>query len=148
MGATYTAEDEKQSVTMRSDEKLRLLLLGKNPKTTKRNQTMKSPVPPSLAAGSKPPLAREADLSSEDEGGRTSLGKSKLQTLQADVVARTNIEDDDATDVLKQALNNQSSRPDRRTKSANYLDMVLAEKAQKDRKRMRRINPSVDKAGT
>lgn len=108
---------------------------------------MKSPVPPSLAAGANPPLARDADLSSEDEGGRTSLGKSKFQTLQADVVERFSIDDDDAKDVAKLALNNQSSRSDRKAKSANYLDMVLAEKAQRDQKGMRRTNPSVDKAG-
>ena len=95
---------------MRSDEKLRLLLLGKNPKTAKRNQTTKSPVPLSLATRANPPLAPGADLSSEDEGGRTSLGKSKLQTLQADVVARIDIVDDGAKDVSKQASNNQSSR--------------------------------------
>ena len=108
---------------------------------------MKSPVLPSVAAGLNPPLAREADLSSEDEGGRTSLGKSKFQTLQADGVERFSIDDDDAKVVAKLALNHQSSRSDRKAKSANYLDMVLAEKAQRDHKRMRRTNPSVDKAG-
>lgn len=108
---------------------------------------MKSPALPSLAARANPPLTRDAQLSSEDEGGRTSLGKSKSHTLQADDVERINIEYDDAKDVSKLASNNQSSRPDRKAKTANYLDTVLAEKTQRNQKRMRRMNRSVHEAG-
>ncbi|KAL8792860.1 MAG: hypothetical protein Q9195_004590 [Heterodermia aff. obscurata] len=148
LGARYTAEDEKQAMTLRSDEKLKALLLGKGGKKSKRNDGAKPAKRPSSALSGKPPSADHSnEFSSEDELGRTSLGKAKVRMPDAGVRGPdTGI--DGAKHDTKLALRNNPSRPDRKATAANYLDEVLAEKAQRQQKRVRKSKQLVDVRGS
>ena len=128
LGAKHTAEDEKEAMVVRSDEKLRIQLMGKDWKGPKRSGVGK----PALAGGVKPrPVPRkvETELSSEDEAGRTSIGKAKASVAEAKDC------DDDAVDDTKLSLRAKASRPSSKAKAAHYLDEVLA---QKERKKARK----------
>ena len=125
LGAKPTAEEEKEAMVVRSDEKLRIQLMGKDWKRSKRSGAGK----PMLSVGSKPrpaPRKLETELSSEDEAGRTSLGKAKAAIAEAKLVV-----DDDAADDTKLSLRAKVSRPASKAKVAHYLDEVLAQKEQK-----------------
>lgn len=126
LGAKQTAEDEKEAMVVRSDEKLRIQLMGKDWKRGKRSGDRK----PTLAVGIKPRPAlkkAETELSSEDEAGRTSLGKAKAAVAEA----KAAVDDDDAADDTKLSLRAKASRLGSKAKAAHYLDEVLAQKEQK-----------------
>ena len=148
LGARYTAEDEKQAITLRSDEKLRVLLLGKGGKKSKRSDDGKPVTLPSSALRRKTPLAqRGVEHSSDDEIGRTSLGKVKGRMPEAEALGPNTGIDDDKHDT-KLALRYSPSRFDRKATAANYLDEVMAEKAQREQKRVRKSKQLVDARGS
>ena len=110
-------------MAVRSDEKLRIQLMGKDWKGAKRHNAGK----PTMVGGVKPrpaPRKLETELSSEEEAGRTSLGKAKAVIAEAKDV-------DDAEDDTKLSLRAKTSRPGSKAKAAHYLDEVLAQKEQK-----------------
>lgn len=148
LGARLTAEDEKQAIALRSDEKLRVLLLGKSGKNSKRSDGGKSVTLPSSALRRKTPLAqRGIEHSSDDEIGRTSLGKVKGRMAEAEVLG-PNAGIDGAKTDTKLALRYSSSRFDRKATAANYLDEVMAEKTQRKQKRVRKSKELVDARGS
>lgn len=130
---------------LRSDEKLRVLLLGKGCKDSKRNDGGKpAMLPTSALSGKESPAYRGIESSSEDEPGRTSLGKAKARTELLGHDAGI----DGAKHDTKLALRNSPSRLDRKASAANYLDEVLAEKAQRQQKRVRKSKQLVDARGS
>ena len=130
LGAKQTAEDEKEAMVVRSDEKLRIQLMGKDWKGTKRHNAGK----PTMVGGVKPkpaPRKMETEPSSE-EAGRTSLGKAKAAIAEAKDV-------NDAKDDTKLSLRAKTLRPGSKAKATHYLDEVLAQKEQK-KARKKHIN--------
>lgn len=111
-------------MTVRSDEKLRIQLMGKDWKRpTKKGDTGKSP----LSVGVEKRLSSkemEPELSSGDEAGRSSLGKAKARMAKARHSGHDGI--DDSVDAEAKV-----SRASGRAKAVNYLDEVLAEREQK-----------------
>ena len=139
LGAKYTAEEEKEAKTVRSDEKLRIQLMGKDWKRSKRNDAVK-PVS-SVGVKRRPPLKEmETGLSSEEEVGRSSLGKAKARTVEAQHSEQDGIDDVEAEAEL--ALRAKVSRPSGRAKTVNYLDEVLA---QREQKRARKKNTTASR---
>ena len=135
-------------MTVRSDEKLRVLLLGKGGKKSKRSDGGKPAMLPSSALSGKTPSADQGiEFSSEDEVGRTSIGKVKARMLEVEVLGP-----DTGIDGVKHggklALRNSTSRVERKATAANYLDEVLAEKAQREQKRVRKNKQIVDMRGS
>lgn len=95
-----------------------------------RNGTKTGPV---ISSGPKPrPVpAIQAVAESDDEGGRSSLGKTKRQRLD-EPVRIIQDKNPSAITVLSQGQ-----------RRANYLDEVLAERSQKKRKIKKRPNSSL-----
>lgn len=125
-------------MTVRSDEKLRLLLLGREGRRVKHSGAAKPASLPSSAATMRPQSAqKEAEVSSEDEDGRTSIGKARGKLPRVEVLGYDAI-DNRATDGIKPALRAELSRSRRKVKAVNYLDEVLAEKAKRHQKKSRR----------
>ena len=148
LGARYTAEDEKQAMTLRSDEKLRVLLLGKGGKKSKRSDGGKPVTLPSSARRRETPSTqRGTELSSDDEIGRTSLGKAKGRMLDAEVLG-PNTGIDGSKHDTKLALRYSPSRFDRKATAASYLDEIMAEKAQREQKRSRKSKQLTDARGS
>ena len=135
-------------MTLRNDEKLRVLLLGKGGKSSKWNDGGKPSTLPSSAFSRKIPSADHGiEVSSEDEVGRTSIGKVKARLQQAEVLGPdTSI--DGAKHDGKLALRNSPSRLHRKSMNANYLDEVLADKAQREQKRARKRKQLADARGS
>lgn len=119
-------EDEIKRLRADTDEKLRRQLMGKDYKKLdsigSRNGTKTGPV---ILSGPKPrPVpAIQAVVESDDEGGRSSLGKSKRQRLD-EPVRFTQDKNPSTITALDEGQ--------RRT---NYLDEVLAERLKKKRKK-------------
>ena len=135
-------------MTLRSDEKLRVLLLGKGRKNSKRNHGGKLATLPSSDPSPKTPSADHGtEVSSEDEVGRTSIGKVKTRVAEAEVLGLdTGV--DGAKNNGKLALRNSPPRLAPKATAANYLDEVLAEKAQREKKRVRKRKQLADARGS
>lgn len=135
-----TTEDESEARTVNSDEKLRTLLLGKDWVKKQERTSVAVTLP---KHGSKPrpapvKVVNEGD-ESEEEGGRSSLGKSKAWKKNGGKVQRAEdvVEDvDDSAQVAVEAKIADMSAPPKRARS--YLDEVLAENAARKQKRQKR----------
>ena len=135
-------------MTLRSDEQLRVLLLGKGGKNSKRSDGGKPATLPSSARRHETPSAqRGTELSSDDEIGRTSLGKAKGRMPEAEVLG-PNIGIDGTKHDTKLALRYNPSRFDRKATATTYLDEIMAEKAQREQKRRRKSKQLVDARGS
>ena len=123
-------------MAVRSNEKLRTQLMGKNWKGAKRGGVEK---PTSSVVDRKrhPPRQVETDLSSEDDVGRTSLGKAKAGGGAEAEASKRYSAFDNAKDGAEITLRAKTSRSADKAKPANYLDEVLA---QREQKRVRKKN--------
>ncbi len=131
-----------------SNDKLRKQLLGKDyaKKHTDgkgREEQYKSKSGP-LHVGSKPHTMRREDDTSEDDEGRSSLGKSKYRVCKMDEGVYTGV------NFLRQSDNamvDQPVNPLRPSKRANnYLDEVLADRSQKKQKSKRKKQKATDES--
>lgn len=90
-----------------------------------------------VVGGSKPrPVGskREVTVESEDEGGRSSVGKSKRKRGVEHMKEGAQISDGEVTRLSKASMG--TSRPQKG--AANYLDQVLAEKSRRQRKKSKK----------
>lgn len=136
LGASIPKEDEVKRQKLETDEKLRKQLLGKDYKRF-QNSGVRIGDKIGLGMGQTGPKPRPTSMrqvdESEDEGGRSSLGKSKRRKLgkeQNNVVV--------TTDMKPEAISAETARPSTARlpkKRSNYLDEVLAKKSQKKRKK-------------
>ena len=125
-------------MVVRSDEKLKLLLLGKDGRRAKQGVKGKPVTLPSAATRQRPmPMGKQEEVNSKDENGRTSVGKSKIRLPKAEALGHDVI-DDSAKDGAESAPKAERPKPRRKAKAASYIDEVLAEKARKDEKRLHR----------
>lgn len=134
LGATIPHEGEAKQQKQDTEEKLRRHLLGKDyakqrAKHVKAGSRIGSGTS-HLGSESEPRATKpKAEVDSDVEEGRSSLGKSKRPNMKH---SRQDIDDIDGTPAM--------SIPPKR--SNNYLDEVLAEKAFKRSKKLkRRSNP-------
>ncbi len=123
-----------------SNDKLRKQLLGKDyakkhadwKGREKQNKSKSGP----LHIGSKPHTIRREDDGSDDNEGRSSLGKSKHRVYRMEEGVDTGV------NFLKQSDNavlDQPVSPPRPSKRAsNYLDKVLADRSRKKQKSKRK----------
>lgn len=115
-----------------TDDKLRRQLMGKDYKKLDLNKSRNgSKAGPIILGGPKPrPVpAIQAAVESDDEGGRSSLGKSKRQRLDEPVKSIQH-KNPRASTVLGQGQ-----------RWTNYLDEILAERSQKKRKKKSKNRP-------
>ena len=134
-------DHKRQSLS--SNERLRRMLLGKDLAKRRIQGTVKdmNPVSGSFQNGSKPkPVIQvKVDDLSEEEEGRSGLGKSKRRRKEdtdpsCKVTSTTGVGGDgNFHEIVSQTGQSSSKR------GGNYLDEVLAEKQSKKRKR-RKIN--------
>ena len=118
-----------------SNDKLRRQLLGRDYKKAQAGKREGGSSEGTVLMGSKPrPVdsRREVSQESEDEGGRSSLGKSKRKRQVEQVDAE--ISDEEATKVTKAKM--RLHLPSKR--AVNYLDQVLAEKSRKKHKKTKK----------
>ena len=127
---------------LRSDEKLKLQLLGRDwMKRQERKGGAAATAPSRLGSRPKPaPMTRPDPVKdeSEDEGGRSSLGKVKSLKYTEETPEGLELAED-ADDVGEKTI--RAGLPDitrscKRPRS--YLDEVLAQKAQKEQMKQRR----------
>ena len=121
---------------MRSDERLKVQLMGKDWVKRKRREVGKAMLG---GAGGKRPVLRhtEAEISSDDEVGRTSLGKAKTRVVELKSSEHAGMDDGSRSQTCFNICA-KVSRPSRKAKASNYLDEILAEKARKEQKRARK----------
>lgn len=138
LGAKLPADGDLKRQDLSANEKLRQQLLGKDYKKLQAKRRGKGLPEDGLILGSKPRPAvpeRVVREDSEDEGGRSSLGKSKrkrhAEGEEANVEARAN----EATRAVKSRSDEASEQP---RKASNYLDQVLAEKSRKKQHNQKR----------
>ncbi|KAL8925387.1 MAG: hypothetical protein Q9208_003479 [Pyrenodesmia sp. 3 TL-2023] len=105
-----------------------------------------------LPVGSKPRpalLKRKADESSEDEGGRSSLGRRKHREHISD-----GLNGGEVSEIVEEATHREDKRRDspeavqRPRKSTNYLDEVLSRKNEKKHKSKKKKNKGVQDTST
>lgn len=139
LGGTIPKDGEvKMEAT--SIDKLRKQLLGKDHAKKhadgKRREEQNKSRLGALHLGSKPHTRQREDDGSEDDEGRSSLGKSKHRVHEIEEGVDTGVI------FLKQsdrAMLDQPVNPPRSTKRAsNYLDEVLADRSRKKRKSKRK----------
>ena len=123
-----------------SDDKLRKQLLGKDyaKKHTDRKgrEEQRKAKSGRLRVGSKPHTIRGEDDDSEDNEGRSSLGKSKHRVNRMEEAVDTGV-----TSLMQpdNTVLDQPVDPPRPSKRANnYLDEVLAERSRKKQKSKRK----------
>lgn len=131
---------------MSSNDELRRQLLGKNYAklrgTSGHDRMQHRDAGSPLAVGSKPrptPVKRglEGD-SSDEEGGRASLGRKKVKK-PAEVIETNNDDEFEAEAKDKKDLRSGREEPLKNTRRANnYLDEVLSLKKEKQRKSKRK----------
>lgn len=115
-----------------SNEKLRRQLLGREYKKIRAGKREGGDLEGTVPMGSKPRPAdskREASQDSEDEGGRSSLGKSKRKRQMERIDTKVSDEEANKATKAKMGLYPPSKR------AVNYLDQVLAEKSRKKHKK-------------
>ena len=141
-------KDGEVKTAIASNDKLRKQLLDKDyaKKHTDRNGRgeQSKPKPGPLHAGSKPHTIRREDDDSEDNEGRSALGKSKHRVNRLEDVIDTGV-----TSLIQSdnALQNQPVRPSRPSKRANnYLDEVLADRSRKKQKSKRKKQKAADES--
>lgn len=130
---------------LRSDEKLKIQLMGRDwvKRQERKGGNGSGSVP--LRLGNKPkPAATErvsAEEESEDDGGRSSLGRHKAPKAEAaDLGCLEKVDDGDDTGLARSAnVPKPQSRPKRPT---SYLDEMLAKRAEKEHKKRRRKGPA------
>jgi len=140
----FGASEAKDGIMRRdgasSNEKLLEQLMGKGyaNRQEKRTKGADQPGGATMPAGSKPrpaPVKRAADSASEDEG-RTALGKSRQGGKHSDV----QLDDEPMEDSMAKGTEPEAQglglRPQK--KANNYLDEVLADRAQQKRKKSRK----------
>ena len=138
LGASIPKEDEIKRQKLETDEKLRRQLLGKDYKKFQNNrvrngdkiglgisQTGPKPRPVSM---------RQQVNDSEDEGGRSSIGKSKRRKLGEDLQSNTATTDIKPEVILADTSSSLSISGSPK-KPSNYLDEVLVKKSQKRSKK-------------
>ena len=117
-----------------SNEKLRRQLLGRDYKKAQGRRSENGHGEGKLAMGSKPRPAghtREVDRESEDESGRSSLGKSKRKREVEQTKEDADVSDEDISKATNTSIG--ASPPPKRV--TNYLDQVLAEKSRRKHKK-------------
>ena len=139
LGGTIPKDGEVKTATA-SNDKLRKQLLGKDyaKKHTDRKGREEQSKPKSgqLRVGSKPHTIRGKDDDSEDNEGRSSLGKSKHRVNSMEEAVHTGVKSLMQSD---NAMLDQPVDPPRPSKRANnYLDEVLADRSRKKQKSKRK----------
>lgn len=144
MGAKVPEDGELKRQKLTSDDLLRRQLLGKDYAKKLRDkdghrQGDHRSVGATLLVGSKPRPAlgkRKADGSSDEEGGRSSLGKKKKHHEHT----KTGKDRDAEAEVGEEAMDHEDIRRERleaakqSKKPTNYLDEVLSRKSEKKHK--------------
>ena len=149
LGAKDTEEDRGASQVLRSDEKLKIQLLGRD--WAKRQERRGAAGSGRVAArqGSKLKSITTArrgpvDDESDDEGGRSSLGKTIGRNDRSengeDYEAAG--DDKDASDMAVRGKMLESKKSARR--SMSYLDELLTQKARKEQRKQKRKNQRSD----
>ena len=135
LGGVIPKDGEMKREELSSNDKLRKQLLGNDyaRKHADRNRRIeakgshRSPLP----AGSKPRPAQSkprGEDNSEDDGGRSSLGKSKMGAVKRPHQPSARLDESDAVEG-----STDSPRPKR---ASNYLDEVLADRSRKKHKKI------------
>ena len=137
VGATLPKDGDVKREESSSNDRLRKQLLGRDYKKVQVGKMDKGKSGGIATLGSKSrPIGskRDIDQESEDEGGRSSLGKSKRkqQTEQEEGTADTSGEG--AHKATKASMRALSPRKG----AINYLDQVLAEKSQRRHKKTKK----------
>lgn len=142
LGATVPKDGEVRREELSSNERLREQLLGKDYLKRRAGRTKGEERPGfgvlGLASKPRPTSARrEKEDDSDDEGGRSSLGRSKHGKIKKRGREETDAVDGVTADttVLEARGVDKASQAPKRT--SNYLDEVLAERLQKKRKKSR-----------
>ena len=141
LGATMPKDGDVKRQDLSSNDKLRKQLLGKDfAKLYERSGSGGKSGLGVLPMGSKPrPTAakRAVENDEEDEGGRSSLGKSKRRR-KAD--KQGSDEAWDGTGTTKSVESNLEELVSRPKKPSNYLDEVLADRERKKETKKRKGN--------
>lgn len=143
MGATVPKDGKGRREELSSNDKLRKQLLGKDheKKMGKRKREDGQVRLGSVLIGSKPrptPSERQVEEDSEDEPGRSALGKSRHISKEK-LAHQSMVGTEDATRQLKEPEQEplaELSRPHKRT--SNYLDEVLADRSRRKHKKANR----------
>ena len=149
LGGTIPKDGEGKTAIASNDE-LRKQLLGKDyaKKHTDRKGREEQSKPKSgpLHVGRKLDTIRREDDDSEDNEGRSALGKSKHRVNRMEDVVDTGV-----TSLMQsdKALQDQPVRPSRPSKRANnYLDEVLADRSRKKQKSKRKKQKAADESNS
>ena len=145
LGATAPKDGDFKRQDLSSNDKLRKQLLGKDfARLYGRSGSGGKSGLGVLPMGSMPrPTAakRPVEEDEEDEGGRSSLGKSKRRR---EVNKQGSDEPADDTGTIKANESDQAGRVSKPRKSSNYLDEVLADIDRKKRQKKRKKQVATD----
>ncbi len=134
LGASLPKEGEIKRLKIDTDEKLRRQILGKDYKKLQSSGTRLGVGSSSALVGHvgvkpRPTVAMQEADGSEDEGGRSSLGKLKRRKLHQQI-----------GEIQAETVTSIKTRSPQ--KAANYLDEVLAERSRKRIKKSRKVKHS------
>lgn len=143
-GASLPKDSEVKRDRLSSNDKLREQLLGKGfaKKQKKCDRSRAEQVSTPIAIGSKPrPVnkKRAAESDSEDDGGRSSLGKSRKKGKHSHIKSAVEPIEDTTVETTKPEDDGSiGSRPAKSKKASNYLDEVLADRSLQKRKKSKK----------
>jgi hypothetical protein len=145
LGGVIPKDGEVKRDTLSSNDKLRKQLLGsdyaKKHADRKRRAEAKDSHRSPLTAGSKPrpaqPKPRVED-DSEDDGGRSSLGKSKMGAFKRPHHPNARSNENDALDAEDPKVDGPTGSPRPPKRASNYLDEVLADRSRKKHKKSKK----------
>ena len=145
MGAVVPKDEEVKREKLSSNDKLREQLLGRNHARKhpdgKRKREDNEPHSKPLLIGGKPrptPSKQQAEEDSEDDGGRSSLGKSKNATPKKPIQQSIDPAEDDAAESKVPKVDGQAGSPRPPKRPSNYLDEVLADRSRKKHKKSKK----------
>ena len=137
VGATVPKDGDVKREELSSNDKLRRQLLGRDYKKLQLAKREKGQSEGIGVAGSKPRPAgpkREVEQESEDENGRSSLGKSKRKRQ----VEQTKEDADVSNGEISKATEATVGTSPQPKRAMNYLDQVLAERARRKHKKSKK----------
>ena len=145
IGAVAPKDEEVKREKLSSNDKLREQLLGRDHARKhadgKRKREDNEPYSKPLPIGSKPrptPSKQQAEEDSEDDGGRSSLGKSRNATPKKPFQQSIGPGEDDAAESEVRKVDGQAGSPRPPKRASNYLDEVLADRSRKKHKKRKK----------